>query len=268
LRDDGDTDGDGRGWRLPETVTARLRLALGYPYRAPSGAYVFHDGAVHDFDPALLEGRTPVLAHGSNRAPSQLARKFAHFPASASTIPVSYVWLHDYDVVYSAHVTSYGAVASTLQHAPGCRARVALTWLDPQQLARMHETEGNYSFGVLDGVAVAPEAGEGDLSRRMTMYLSNHGHLVDDAHPSDARPIGLSAVRAEPRPHSARTQGQILETLRRRLAPERGFEGFVLGIVHDDDVRHALNAALAEHAGPTRVPHFAATRAGGVTAPS
>lgn len=257
MRADGGTaGGDGRGWRLPETATARLRLALGYPYAAPDGSYVYHDGAVHGFDPALLAGRTPVLAHGSNRAPAQLARKFAHFPAPESTIPVSYAWLHDYDVVYSAHVTNYGAVASTLQHAPGCRARVALTWLDDVQLARMHETEGNYSFGVLDGVRVGSEVDAVDLAHRIAMYLSDHGHLVD-ADADGMQPIGLSAVRAEPRPHGARTQGQVLETLRRRLAPERGFEGFVLGIVHDDGFRRAVNAALAERAGPTRVPHFA-----------
>ena len=256
---DGRTAGnDGRGWRLPDTATARLRLALGYPYPAPDASYVFHDGDVHAFDPALLDGRTPVLAHGSNRAPAQLARKFANFPKPDSTIPVSYVWLRDYDVVYSAHVTSYGAVASTLQHAPGCRARVALTWLDDAQLARMHETEGNYSFGVLDGVRAAPEVEDVDLSHRIAMYLSNHGHLADESPDGGRHPVGLSAVRAEPRPHGARTQGQVLETLRRRLAPERGFEGFVLGIVHDDGFRRAVNAALAEHAGPTHVPHFAA----------
>lgn len=255
--DGGPSGNDGRGWRLPTTATARLRLALGYPYPAPEASYVYHDGDVHAFDPALLTGRTPVLAHGSNRAPGQLARKFAHFPRAESTIPVSYVWLHDHDVVFSAHVTSYGAVASTLQHAPGCCARVALTWLDDAQLARMHETEGNYSFGVLDGVRVVPEVGDVDLSHRIAMYLSNHGHMPDGDRASDPPPIGLSAVRAEPRPHGARTQGQVLETLRRRIAPERGFEGFVLGIVQDDGFRRAVNAALAERAGPARVPQFA-----------
>lgn len=246
------TDAAGRGWSLPERATAKLRLALGYPYEAPPTSFVFRDGEVHPFDATALDGRMPVLAHGSNRAPAQLARKFAGFRGAASTIPVTYVWLDDHDVVYSAHVTTYGAIASTLQHVPGCRARVALTWLDDAQLARMHETEGNYRFGVLDGVRVTPEAGDVDLARRIGMYLSDHGHLADAG-----APVGLAAVLARPRPHPSRTQGQVLEHVRRRLAPGTGFERFVLACVNDAGFRREIIAGLHRDAGPTRVPAFA-----------
>jgi hypothetical protein len=257
----------GRGWALPDLASARARLALGYPYPAPAAAYTFRAGAVAPFDPACLKGRTPVIAHGSNRAPGQLARKFAAFEGEAATIPVSFAWLHDYDVVYSAHITTYGAVASTLQHVPGVRVRVAVTWLDTPQLARMHETEGNYGFGQLRGARVchdapldaageaAGEAGEEAPPRpSLAMYLSDHGHLADDG----GAPVGLAAVEAHGRPHAARSQGQVLEMLRRRLAPGRGFESFILDNVDCAATRRARIAALTETAGATRVPHFLA----------
>ena len=238
---------------LPATPVERLRLALGYPYPAPEHSFVFTAEGPRPFDAADLSGRRPVLAHGSNRSPAQLARKFAQFPADRRIIPVSYVWLDDYDVVYSAHITTYGAVASTLQHVPGCRARVALTWLDAPQLARMHETEGNYSFGHLEGVKVEPEAGDEDLGDRIAMYLSDHGHLTEHG-----GPVGLAAVQARQRPHASRTQAQVLEHLRVRLDPARGFERFVLDNVDDAEQRRRHVASLARQAGVTRVPHFVA----------
>lgn len=241
----------GGGWDLPQARVARLALALGYPYNAPGQSFVFRDGGVEAFRDSALAGRTPVLAHGSNRAPSQLARKFAAFPRAASVIPVTYIWLHDYDVVYSAHITRYGAVASTLHPAPGCRVRVALTWLDDRQLDRMHETEGNYGFGHLQGVTVTSEAGPSDLGDRIAMYLSDHGCLG-----LQGAPIALAAVEARNRPHRGHTQGQILEALRRHLAPDSGFERFVLDAVSDPAIRQERIAGLAKTAFPSGVPHF------------
>jgi hypothetical protein len=257
-------DTAGRGWALPDSASARVCLALGYPYPAPVSAYTFRAGEVAPFDAADLNGRTPVLAHGSNRAPGQLARKFAAFEGEAATIPVSYAWLHDYDVVYSAHITSYGAVDSTLQHAPGVRVRVAVTWLDTPQLARMHETEGNYGFGQLRGATVRHDVpldgADGAGSRQpLAMYLSDHGNLPGE----DGAPVGLAAVEAHGRPHAVRTQGQVLEMLRRRLASGMGFEPFILENVDCAATRRARIAALAETAGTTRVPHFRAEAAAG-----
>lgn len=238
-------------WALPEARAERFALATGYPYDAPWESYLFRDGAVRPIDEADFRGRMPVLAHGSNRAPAQLARKFGHFPPGHAAIPVTFVWLQDYDVVFSAHVTTYGAVASTLQAAPGCRVRVAVTWLDDAQLARMHETEGNYSFGRLKGVTATAEDGPANLSNRVAMYLSDHGCL------GEARaPLGLAAVPAEARPHPARTQVEVHELLRRRLAPQMALEDFVLRAIDCPDTRHARTRTLRDSAVATSVPHF------------
>src|SRR3546814_316066 len=132
-------------WALPETDDALLRLAKGYPYAAPAGSYLYRDGASKplegSLDPDLMAGRVPVIAHGSNRAPEQLHRKFGHLAGAASAIPVTRTWLGDHDVVYSAHVTRYGSLSATLHRAPGTRVQVYVTWLTEAQLPRMHETE-------------------------------------------------------------------------------------------------------------------------------
>src|SRR5918992_1771889 len=129
-------------WTLPDSEHELLLLAKAYPFPAPSVSYLFRDGQAHTIDEARFEGRVPVIAHGSNRSPEQLRRKFDRFSGAAGEIPVTLSWLDEYDIVYSAHITTYGSIASTLQHVPGCRARVAITWLNDAQLTRMHETEG------------------------------------------------------------------------------------------------------------------------------
>lgn len=240
-----------QAWVLPEDRRARLEIAKSYPYTALDGAFLLRDGAVLPIEEADFRGRVAVLGHGSNRAPEQLARKFAAFRGAASAIPVTYVWLHDYDVVYSAHVTTYGSVASTLLAAPGCRVRVALTWLDEMQLLRMHETEGNYAYGRLQNVRIEPESGEEGAAGDITMYLSHHGCLSHDS-----QPVGLAAVPAHGRPHAALHQEEVLETLRRRLAPRRGLDDFILENIADAVLRQERIECLRADAVAASVPHF------------
>ena len=68
-----------------------LDRALGYPYPLPSASYVIDKGEVfplHANDaPLRREGRTPVLAVGSNQSPEQIARKFPD--PSWSEIPMT-----------------------------------------------------------------------------------------------------------------------------------------------------------------------------------
>lgn len=238
-------------WRLPEGRAARLDLAKSYPYPAPARAYLFRDGRAHPIDGADFRGRTPVLAHGSNRAPAQLARKFGHLDGRVGEIPVTYVWLHNYDVVYSAHVTRYGALASTLQAAAGCRVRVALTWLDDAQLERMHETEGNYTYGALAGARLSPADGPPVAGGEVTMYLSDHGCLRHDG-----APVGLAAVPAADRPHRALRQSEMQEVVRRRTDPGCDLDDFILAAVADPAERRRRIDRLRADAIVREVPHF------------
>lgn len=246
-------------WPLPVSDEARLRLAKGYPYAAPAGSYLYRDGAATplaaDPDPDLFSGRFPVIAHGSNRAPEQLHRKFSHLNGRASEIPVTRAVLADHDVVYSAHMTRYGAVSATLHAAPGTRVTVFVTWLSAAQLPRMHETElglGNYAYGRLTAVELAVE--QGPRLTEAYAYLSIHGCLADPEI-QDA-PLALAAVPAEDRRHRAVHQETALALLRDRHAPEAELDGMILSTIADTARRRRLIADLQAAAVPRQVPGF------------
>jgi hypothetical protein len=241
-------------WRLPETRAEKLALATGYPYEAPAESYLFRDGRTLPVERARYDGRVPVIAHGSNRAPEQLHRKYGHLPGEGSEIPVTFGWLKDYDVVYAAHVTRYGAVASTLHHAPGCRVRVAVNWLNAAQLERMHETEGvHYAYGALKNIDFEMEAGPDDTVVQAWLYLSRFGALGDGA-----QAVGLAALSADERPHRALAQRDALDLLRRRHHPHEGLEDFILGNFGEANKprRLALIEEIRKTARPMTAPHF------------
>ena len=67
----------------------------------------------------LQGGFTPVLAIGSNAAPSQLARKYGGGepagPAMDVAVPCVRLGLYGHDVVYCPLLSSYGSIPATLQ---------------------------------------------------------------------------------------------------------------------------------------------------------
>lgn len=243
-------------WPLPESPDARLALAKGYPYETPPHSYLLRDGELLPIGEAGFEGRVAVIGHGSNRAPAQLTRKFGQTregaPLSGWSLPVTFGWLHDYDVVYSAHVTGYGAIASTLTHCPGVRTRVAVNWLDEAQLVRMHETEGrNYPFGCLRAIEIELEAGPAAVLVDPHVYHSRHGALLHER-----QPIGLAASPAERRPHHTMAQEDVQELIRARHHPDHDLDSHILANIADPMRREALIAAMRDHARPAEAPHF------------
>jgi hypothetical protein len=238
-------------WPLPGERIALLTLAKSYPFGWPAASYLFADGAAGPLPANVsLGGRTPVLAVGSNRAPAQLARKFSHLCAAESEIPVTYGWMADFDVVYSAHVTRYGSIAATLAPSPGTRVEVALTWLTHVQLRHMHETEGqNYDFGRLLGAALALEG------RRRTaspfLYHGRRGALAPHG-----RPLALSAIQARGRRFSAVDQEAALGHVRDICRPDTSLDDFIMDAVADPDRRALFAAALQARAVPLHLPEF------------
>ena len=246
-------------WALPDSDDALLRLAKGYPYAAPAGSYLYRDGDTAALsgalDPALTEGRVPVIAHGSNRAPEQIHRKFGHLSGPDSQIPVTRAWLDDHDVVYSAHMTRYGSISATLHEAPGTKVQVYVTWLTEAQVERMHETEigaGNYGYGRVGGLTLAVE--QGPALDAAYVYLSVHGCLADPEK-ADA-PLALSAVPAEQRVHRPLDQEAALSVLHAAHHPDDTLDAMILANIKNPPQRRLLVQALQRSAVPWSVPGF------------
>ncbi|NQU61024.1 MAG: hypothetical protein HQ512_07825 [Rhodospirillales bacterium] len=220
-----------------------LNLAKSYPYEIPSRSFIFSGGAHEELVAGApfpdVSGRKPVLAVGSNQSPEQLARKFKG--PDIGTIPVSRGTLKDFDIVYSSHVASYGAIPTTLRHSPATLVTLSVTWLTPDQETRMHETEvttSNYIFGKLDGIELALSP-EWVLSSAF-VYSSRRGALVRDGHP-----VAQAGAPAERRSWPSLTQVEIQTHVRDQTAPGEGLDDFIHASVTDASIRTARTEALA-----------------------
>jgi hypothetical protein len=211
-----------RARRYPQAATdaAVVERALAYPYVPRPESYVLGGG------PVDRRGRHVVLAYGANGSPEVLRRKLgehARLEVLAGTLP-------DFDVVYSAHVSAYGAIASTLHPAPGAAVRAFALLLDDDQLVRLAATEFNYAVVRLGGLRF--EHAESAIA-----FVSRHGALG-----LTGAPIRLADL--------AQRDAQAL--VRDALAPGETVEEFILANVRD----HA------------RAVHFtAALRRGGIPFP-
>lgn len=215
---------------------AKLSRARSYPYPYPGRSFTWHEGRVMPFDPSAISGRTPVLAVGSNRSPDQLTRKF--LDQSRGAIPVQHARLRDFDIVYAAYLTRYGAVPAMLQSAPGTSVELAVTWLDPAQLDVMHATEGGYHYATIEGIDLVLD--DGDRMDAIHLYVGREGHLVHDG-----RSIPLAEIAARGRSDPPRNTAEVLDLVRGRIAPGLSPEGFILRVIDDDDYRRDCSAALA-----------------------
>ncbi|MGN6200887.1 MAG: hypothetical protein ACTHNY_00580 [Solirubrobacterales bacterium] len=190
----------------PAQREAISRRALTYPYATPERSYLYREGRAEelpeDFD---LAGRTPLLAYGANAAPEALALKLAALPGEP--LPVMRSELRGFDVVYSAHISPYGAVPATLVESPGTVAPVFVIHPTADQHALLTATELNYDL---------VEIGDAQA------YRSKHGCLE-----LDGSPIALAAVRSQGRNLPELDQPAVLERVRALLAPELELEEFI-----------------------------------------
>jgi len=220
-----------------------LKLAKSYPYKIPQRSFVFSNGGYEELEAGMafpdVSGRKPILAVGSNQSPEQLARKFRK--GDPEPIPVSRGVLKDFDIVYSPHIASYGAIPATLRHSPGTQVTLSVTWLTPEQEAQMHETEiasGNYHFGKLDGIELV--MGADWMLSSAFVYSSRHGALVRDGHP-----IALAAAPAENRKWPSLTQEEIQAHVRDRTDPTRPIDDFILASITDASARASRTKAMS-----------------------
>ncbi len=214
-----------------------LPRAVDYPYVTPLERFVFADSA--EAPAFAVAGRTAVLALGSNASPAQLHRKFKGLTGH---IPVSRAVLFDHVVVYSAHFTRYGALPATLHRHPGAVAFVAVTWLDPEQLVRMHQTETigvNYDYVEFEDLRLEHDDDDVAAPTVVGAYVSRAGPLL-----YRSRPIRLAEVAASGCPLPALTQPAALRFAHKRVAPELPLETFLTRLVRDEAFRRASGERL------------------------
>jgi hypothetical protein len=213
-----------------------LERALGYPYAVPEGAFV---QLRHEtYDPAELvidrEERSPVLAYGSNAAPEVLSRKLALSDQPVLVVPAR---LSEFDVVYSAHISPYGAVPATLQRSRGTEVRVHVIYMTSAQIGLISATEPNYEPSLLRGVDCQLEGRE--RLTEISAYVSRHGCLL-----ADGSEVALTAVRATDRIFAELTEAEAMEHVRASLCPGDNLEAFVLANVTDPDLSQARASQL------------------------
>jgi hypothetical protein len=197
-----------------------LRRAVGYPYEAPLRSFVQVGTRSEALPPGQLDlgDRQPLLAYGANPAPAVLTRKLAAL--RRVPLPVLRGELSGFDVVYSAHISPYGAVPSTLQRSTQTVAPVFVLYPTAAQLELLSATEPNYELRRLSDLDLRADrvGGLGELDA----YVSRHGCLaLDDSE------IALAAVASVARRFPAIGEVEVLERVRHLLAPELDLERFV-----------------------------------------
>lgn len=217
-----------------------LERAMRYPYAVPARSFV--QLGHRTLDPQEVEvdreQRSRLLVYGSNASPEALARKLA---LSAEPVLVEPAWLHDFDVVYSAHFSPYGAVPATLQQSPGTTVRVAIVHLTEEQLRLVSVTEPNYELTSFESMAC--ELRDGTPVSRISVYLSRHGCLLEGG-----AEAALVAVPARNRRFAELSEPQILERLRQQLCPRESIDTFVLANVADPALAQSRSGQLARRA--------------------
>jgi hypothetical protein len=213
-----------------------LERAMGYPYTAPWRPFV--QLGHETLDPTELEverdERTPMLAYGSNAAPEVLARKLALSDQPVLVVPA---WLDDFDVVYSAHISPYGAIPATLQRSPGTQARVHLVYMTAAQVGLVSATEPNYEAALLDRAVCRLDEDETIVGP--SAYLSRHGCLL-----AEDSEVALSAVQALGRRFASLSEPEAIEHVRATLCEADSLEAFVLANVTDPDLSQARSVQL------------------------
>ena len=231
------------------TIDPLILKALNYPYSYPAYDFVLDKGSVAPLqDRNSLEGRVPVLAIGSNRSPEQLLRKFS----DEDFLPVTCAKLCDYDVVYAAHVASYGSIPAVLAPSPGTIVDIAITWLSKSQLKRMHETEAigiNYDYGVAKSLKINAEYDYNN--QEVGCYLGRRGciNIMGNV-------IALKEITATKRVFNAFSQSEILKEIWLHEQKELRFEVWLKSLIQNKEVRQSITATLERTAILNILPAF------------
>jgi hypothetical protein len=221
------------------TAEALLAHALRYPFAAPARSFSLCGDRVTALDAGRWRraGRVAALAYGANASPSTLAAKLGAEGALDALRGV----VHGFDVVYSAHVSAYGAVPATLQRSAGTSVDAHILLLAPELLERLHASEPNYRFAALEDLSVTLDGGAEVVVDGA--YVSRHGCLA-----RERSELALAAVGARGRSLPAAPERVALTHARDRAAPGLALETFVARAVAEPAVRSRWTATLRAEA--------------------
>jgi hypothetical protein len=136
-------------------------------------------------DPTELstDGRTLVVAVGSNASPAVLARKLADVDPIVPTSPCVVTGIA---VGHSAHVSARGYIPAAPYAAAGVETALHAGWFTPDQLRALDDTEPNYDRITLSTARfpIEPPAEHFDI------YRSHWGVLAENG-----TPLGLLGQR-------------------------------------------------------------------------
>lgn len=214
---------------LPPWDEAFFGRAISYPWARPSGSYALDGERVLPLGPASaatiggIDGTTPnadgatgsaarfpLLAVGSNGAPSALVRKFAHLPEAERRVIVVAGHLHDFDIGPVARMTPYGSLPATPFERSGTAVRASVLWVTVAQLTALTWSEMSYLLGWLSPIAFEPDAppeatGTPAVTQAL-VYVSRWGTFTDPA----GTPLALDAIAARGRTVPAASQEALL----------------------------------------------------------
>lgn len=156
-----------------------------YPWAEPSRTGVLRpDGFVEGALRGDFLGRVPVVAVGSNAAPTVLRRKLDGLLESG--LPMGSAIIDGLHIGHSAHVSARGYVAAAPARG-GAEQPVTVCWFDTAQLAVLDETEPNYRrIRLPESMPCRLDALGADVSPAVTqaeVYESIHGVLGEHGAP-------------------------------------------------------------------------------------
>jgi hypothetical protein len=223
----------------------QIDWGLAYPWDRPPQSYLLRGEEVvpPDDAEAYARDRHPILAFGSNAAPSTLTRKFAHFEdARDREVLVVAGDLHGFDVGAAATVAIYGAMPATLFASPGTAVRAAVVFLTDAQATQLTWSELSYRFGRLR-VDITNELGLRLDS--VLAYVNRFGTFAPHG-----EPVALAAVPATGRTAPALTQRELLDRVAALVDLEDA--DAVVNAVHADpaDVFRRVRAHIRPRALP------------------
>jgi hypothetical protein len=231
------------GERVSDKENAVVARALEYPYQVPTRSFLQVGDQTTELpaDGFAVDDRQPVLALGSNAAPSVLRRKLGE--SADDAVPALLATLSDFDIVYSAHISAYGSIPATIQASPGTEVTIFVIYLTDDQLRLMSRTEPNYHLALLQNVNCRLDSGA-SLSQ-VASYVSRHGCLT-----AAGTEVALDSVSARRRRFPAMTEPAVLDHVRSVLSGDQTMTEFIEENVRDRARGKERTRALAKAAKP------------------